>query len=139
MKTNTATICKSNRKSFYSYINEIRIVIDKIWPLKTPDGIVVTTGNDMAKTQNDYVSSVFTHEQLNNIPQLDEYEGNTINTFNFRVNEVQKNYNILLTSTNAPDPISFTQESCDHLMTLFLLLSHTRFGINGNYTSRLPM
>ena len=71
-----------------SYINERRIVRDKVWPPKTPDGIVVTTNNVMANTLNDYFSSVFTHEQLNNIPQLDEYAGNTIDTINFRVNEM---------------------------------------------------
>ena len=89
-ETNIATICKSNPKCFYSYINERRIVRDKVGPPKTPDGIVVTTDNDMANTLNDYFSSVFTQEQLNNIPQLDQYEGNAIDIFNFRVNEVQE-------------------------------------------------
>ena len=87
---NIATICKSYPKCFHSYVNERRIVRDKVGPLKTPDGIVVTTDNEMANTLNDYFSSVFTQEQLNNIPQLDKYEGSTIDTFNFRVNEVQK-------------------------------------------------
>ena len=59
-ETNIATICKSNPKFFYSYINERRIVRDIVGPLKTPDGIVVTTCNDMANTLNDYFSSVFT-------------------------------------------------------------------------------
>ena len=67
-----------------------RIVRDKVGPLKTPYGIVVTTDNVMTNTLNDYFSSVFIHEQLNNIPKLDQYEGNTTDTFNFRVNEVQE-------------------------------------------------
>ena len=66
------------------------IVRDKVGPLKKPDGSVVTTDNDMANTLNDYFSSEFTHEQLNNIPQHDLYEGNTFDIFNFRVNEVQE-------------------------------------------------
>ena len=84
-------ICKSNPKCIYSYINERRILRDTVGLLKTPDGIIVTTDNDMDNTLNDYFSSVFTKEQLNNIPQLDQYEGNTIiDTFNFRVHEVQE-------------------------------------------------
>ena len=47
-ETNIATICKSNAKYFYSYINERRIVREKVGPLKTPDGIVVTKDNVMA-------------------------------------------------------------------------------------------
>ena len=47
-----ARICKHNPKSFYSYINERRIVRDNIGPLKTLVGIVITTVNDMANTIN---------------------------------------------------------------------------------------
>ena len=88
---NIATICKINPKSFYSYINERRIIIYKVGLLKTPDGSVVTTDHDMANTLNDNFSSVFTHEQLNNIAQLDQYEGNTTDPFNFRVNKAEEN------------------------------------------------
>ena len=65
-----ARICKHNPKSFSSYINERWIVRDNMGPLKTLDGTVITTGNDMANTMNNYFSSVFTIEQLNNVPQL---------------------------------------------------------------------
>ena len=59
---NIAKICKHNPKSFYSYINERRIVRDNIGPLKILDGIVITTDNDMANTMNNFFSSVFTIE-----------------------------------------------------------------------------
>ena len=65
-----ARICKHNPKRFYSYINERRIVRDNIGPLKTLDGIVITTDNYMANIMNNYFSSVFIIEQLNNVPQL---------------------------------------------------------------------
>ena len=32
---------------------------------------------------NNYFSSVFTIEQLNNVPQLRQYEGDILDTFNF--------------------------------------------------------
>ena len=51
---NIARIFKHNPKSFYSYITERKIVRDNIWPLKTLDGIVITTDNDMANTMNNY-------------------------------------------------------------------------------------
>ena len=62
-----ARICNHNPKSFYSYINERRIVRDNIGPLKTLEGILITTDNDMANIMNNYFSSVFTIEQLNNV------------------------------------------------------------------------
>ena len=70
---NVARLCKTNPKGFYSFINERRIVKDNVGPLKTHAGQIVTTDNDMANTLNTYFSSVFTHEQLNNIPQLPGY------------------------------------------------------------------
>ena len=55
-----ARICEHNPQS-YSYVNERIIVRDNIGPLKTLDGIVITTDNDMANTMNNYFSSVFNH------------------------------------------------------------------------------
>ena len=48
MELGVVRICKQNSRSFYSYINERRIVRDIIGPLKTLDVIVITTDNDMA-------------------------------------------------------------------------------------------
>ena len=79
-----------NPKSVYSYINERRIVRDNIGPLKTLERIVITTDNDIANMLNNYFSSVFTIEQQNNIPQLGQYEGNILDTFNFSTEEVQE-------------------------------------------------
>ena len=56
---------------------------------------MVTTDNDMANTLNTYFSSVFTHKQLNNIPQLLRYVGTTLDTFIFRQEDVQEKLNHL--------------------------------------------
>ena len=77
----SARICKHNPKIFSLWINERRIVWDNIGPLKTRGVRVVITDNDTTNTLNNYFSSVFTYVQLNNIPQLDQYYGNTIDTF----------------------------------------------------------
>ena len=44
----------------------------------------------MANTMNKYFSSVFTAEQLNNVPQLWKYEGKILDTLNFSTEEVQE-------------------------------------------------
>ena len=83
-----AGICKHDLKSFYSYLNERRIVDNNKGSLKTLEEIVITTDNDMANIMN--FSSVFTIEQLNNVPQLGQYEGNILDTFNFSTEEIQE-------------------------------------------------
>ena len=77
--------------SFYSYINGIRIVRDNIEPLKPLDEIVISTVIDMANTMNNFYSYAFTIEHLNNVPQLDQYECNILDSFNFRTEKVQEN------------------------------------------------
>ena len=53
---------------------------------------------------NTSFSSVFTHEQLNNIPQLPRYVGNTLDTFNFRLEFVQEKLNPLnMYKSTGPD------------------------------------
>ena len=44
----------------------------------------------MADIMNNYFSSVFTIEQLNNVAQLCQYEGNILDTFIFSTEEVQE-------------------------------------------------
>ena len=63
---------------------------------------MVTTDNDMANTLNIYFYSVFTYEQLNNIPQLPRYVGNTLDTSNFRQEDVQKKMNVYKSTGPAP-------------------------------------
>ena len=81
--------------------NEKGIITDNVGPLKTPMGQIVSTDIDMANTLNTYVSSVLTHEQLNNIPI---YVGNTLDTFNFRLEDVQEKLNHLnMYKSTGPD------------------------------------
>ena len=44
----------------------------------------------MANTMNNYCRAVLTIEQLNNVPQFGQYEGNILDTFNFNTEEVQE-------------------------------------------------
>ena len=54
----------------------------------------------MVNKMNNYFSPVFTIEQLNNIPQLGQYEFNILDTFNFSTEEVQEK---LLDLNTPPD------------------------------------
>ena len=69
--------------------------MDNIGPLKTLEGIVITTDNDMVNIMNNYFSSVFTIEQLNNVPHLGQFEGNIPDSFNFSNEEVQEKLQVL--------------------------------------------
>ena len=51
----------------------------------------MTNNNDIANTMNNYFCSVFTIEELNNVLQLGQYEGNILDTFNFSTEEVHEN------------------------------------------------
>ena len=44
----------------------------------------------MANIMNNFFSLAFTIEQLNNVPQLGQYECNILDTFNFSTEEVQE-------------------------------------------------
>ena len=57
---------------------------------------------------NNYFSSVFTIEQLNNVPQLGQYYGNIFDTFNFCTEEVQEKLQYLNIYTRPQNQICFT-------------------------------
>ena len=100
---NVARLCETNPKGFCFYINERRIVRDNVGPLKKPTGQIVTTDNDMANTLNTYFSLVFTHEQLNNIPQLPRYVGNKLDTLIFRQEVHEKLNRLNVYKSTGPD------------------------------------
>ena len=72
------------------FLNERRIIRDNVGPLKTSTGQIITTDNGMANTLNTYFSSMFIYKQLNNNPQFPRYEGNTLDTFNFRLEDAEE-------------------------------------------------
>ncbi|KAF2349531.1 Reverse transcriptase domain [Trinorchestia longiramus] len=60
---------KTNPKSFYKYVNDRRLKRDTIGPLIDSDGSTQTDNKSKAKILNTYFTSVFTHEDLTEIPQ----------------------------------------------------------------------
>ena len=63
-----------------------------------------TNDNDMANIMNNYFRSVFTIEQMNNVPKLRQYEGNILDTFTFSTAEVQeKLHDLNIYKSTGPD------------------------------------
>ena len=64
--------CKENVKSFWKYVQSKRKVNSGISPLIKEDGSVASTDYDKASTLNNFFSSVFTKENLDEIPSTTE-------------------------------------------------------------------
>ena len=94
-----ARICKHNPKSFYSYINERRIVRYIIGPLKTQDEII-TTNNDMANTMNNYYT----------VPQLDQTDVISLTLSTLALRKYKRSCNFW-TYTSPQNQICFTLNS----------------------------
>jgi hypothetical protein len=85
-------IAKTNPKRFYAYVNERRIIRESIGPLLDTEGDLRTTDQEMATVMNNYFSSVFTRERLDNIPAVDEVQQlpHVLENINFRTQDVQE-------------------------------------------------
>ena len=64
--------CKVNVKSFWKYVQSKRKVNSGISPLIKDDGGVASTDHEKAKTLNNFFSSVFTKENLDDMPSTTE-------------------------------------------------------------------
>jgi hypothetical protein len=60
---------KTNSKSFYAYIRNKQRTKEKVGPLKNSEGKLIIEDEDRATLLNNYFGSVFTKEDLNNIPE----------------------------------------------------------------------
>ena len=63
---------KTDSKGFYKYIKRKRVAKLNIGPLEDEKGDVITGNEKMAKTLNRYFVSVFTVEDTNNMPKIDD-------------------------------------------------------------------
>lgn len=59
---------KSNPKAFFKYANSKRKVRDRVGPLVDEDGNTISDDTTTANILNNFFSSVFTQETLNNLP-----------------------------------------------------------------------
>ena len=66
-----ATDIKDNCKSFFAYVRSKQRTRDKVGPLKDKCGKIIVDDQQGADLLNEYFCSVFTKENLENIPQPD--------------------------------------------------------------------
>jgi len=80
-ETSLADKIKEDPKSFYAYVRSKSKVKVKIGPITDKFGHVVSDSNEMANIFNEYFSSVFTDENLANIPAVDNSAVNNKNCY----------------------------------------------------------
>ena len=67
---------KHDSKSFYAYVRSKQKVQDKVGPLESSDGNIITEGFLMAENLNEYFSLVFTREDISILQVLEtKFEG----------------------------------------------------------------
>src|SRR6202142_4093907 len=80
-ETRLADKIKEDPKSFYAYVRSRSKVKVKIGPIKDNLGQVVSEDSEMVNIFNEYFSSVFTKEDLINIPKVDNMIVNNKNCY----------------------------------------------------------
>ncbi|XP_055492783.1 uncharacterized protein LOC129697999 [Leucoraja erinacea] len=61
---------KTDCKSIYRYVKRKRLVKTNVGPLQTETGELIMGNKDMADQLNNYVGSVFTMKEINNLPEI---------------------------------------------------------------------
>ena len=61
---------KTDCKSFYRYVKRKRLVKTNVGPLQSETGELIMGNKDMADQLNNYFGSVFTKEDINNLPEI---------------------------------------------------------------------
>ena len=70
--------CNNNPKAFFSYIKRITKQQSTVGPLKSKNGEIVTDNVGMGNILNKYFSSVFTSENLENMPEAENKAGSNV-------------------------------------------------------------
>ena len=83
-----ASNIKKNPKAFWNFVRGKTAVKTGITDLKTSDGLVLTKDEDKAGELNRFFASVFTKEDLNNVPNL-EVIGEVEKLDNFDISETE--------------------------------------------------
>ena len=95
---------KKNPKAFYSYLKSNTANRQSVGPLKDKDNIV-SDDKEMVELLNAFFTSVFTEEDLSNVPQIDKlYNGDPLTSVSFLPEQVkEKILKVRTTSAAGPD------------------------------------
>ena len=100
---NLAKDVKKNPKAFYSYLKSKTSNRQSVGPLKK-DGKVVSDDEEQADILNQFFASVFTEEDLSNLPQLGPFEkGEPLSNVQFTEEKIKEKIEKLRSSA-APGP-----------------------------------
>ena len=107
-ETKLSRACRENPKSFYEYVNNRKTIKNEIGPLVDNNGIIAQNTKSNAEILNNFFSSVFTNENLNEIPNPPDRTvftpDNTLNNITFYESEVSKYIDkIKLSKSPGPD------------------------------------
>jgi len=104
---NVAKMAKRNPKGFYAYVNERRVVRDSIGPLRNNAGDIKSSDADMSIILNDYFATVFTDENMNDVPEAELHnEVQPLENIHFLVDEVEEQLNKLnIYKSTGPDDL----------------------------------
>lgn len=72
LEIDIAANSKTNPKRFYSYVNSRKPLRENIGPIKDPNGNLTNDAGSIATILNNFFSSVFTEENLDDIPELND-------------------------------------------------------------------
>lgn len=103
-----ATNFKKEPKMFYNYIRNRKMNREIIGPLRNNAGILFEEEKEITECLNDYFSSVFTVENLNNMPEIEDIRlfeaDNTLETLEISEGDVREYLNnIKLRKSPGPD------------------------------------
>ena len=73
-ESNIASSLRNNPKRFWSYVKSKTKIESSIPALKSSDNNEATTDNDTAAMLNYFFSSVFTNEDLDNLPHINSHQ-----------------------------------------------------------------
>ena len=101
---------KTNPKEFYNFIREKRMSTSSIGPIINENGDFTNNEEQICSILNNFFASVFTKEDLSNIPMVpavQNYNNNTLNGFSIAESDVSKCIDKLkVTKSPGPDMIS---------------------------------
>ena len=103
-----AAAAKSNPKIFFAHVNSRKPIKNTIGPLKDGQGNIISSDEGMAEILNEYFASVYTEEDLNEIPRVPVlYQGNVpLQKINITEERVRKKIQ-KLNPSKSPGPDEF--------------------------------
>ena len=119
MEKEIANTKENNNKKFTSYIKSKTKSKSTIGPLRNTEGQLITDDRGMADELNKYFSSVFTIENLENIPILEQETENRLETINISWARIRRQIKNLRTGS-APGPDGISTQVLKELQEEFL-------------------